>query len=85
MMGEVDADGEDESASPPPSPPYPKPGNGLMSRLKNDDEDLEWLVGSKEETAFSHMVFEGPNADASIGPNGAQEGDGMMGGVGGMI
>lgn len=65
VMGEQDADGEDESASPPPSPPYPKPGNGLMSRLKNDDEDLEWLVGGKEETAFSHLVFEGANANAA--------------------
>ena len=52
-------DEEEEDDSPPPSPPYPKPGNGLMSRLKNDDQDLEWLVGNEREgEAFSHLVFE---------------------------
>jgi hypothetical protein len=55
------ADENDESReSTPASPPYPRPGNGMMSRLKADDQDLEWLVGEGEDDkAFSQMVFGG--------------------------
>ncbi len=77
--GELDADGErEESMSPPPSPPYPKPGNGLMSRLKVDTEDDEWLVGSNggaEEKAFSHLMF------FDQGPGPGMGGLGMGGGI----
>lgn len=62
---DADAEGEDDEEvsreSTPASPPYPRPGNGLMARLKSDEEDLEWLVGGgggEEEGAFSHVVFE---------------------------
>lgn len=81
-------DEEEEDNSPPPSPPYPKPGNGLMSRLKSDDQDLEWLVGNEREgEAFSHLVFEqdgqagGQNSNMG-GPNPM---GGNMGGMGGMM
>jgi hypothetical protein len=43
----------------PGSPRYVRPGNGLMARLKPDDEDGEWLDGGEaEDEAFSHLVFE---------------------------
>lgn len=82
-QGQVNgAEEEEEDDSPPPSPPYPKPGNGLMSRLKSDEEDLEWLVGNEREgEAFSHLVFEqgGQNQQHQ---GGGQENAGMMGGMG---
>lgn len=85
------AEEEEEDESPPPSPPYPKPGNGLMSRLKNDEEDLEWLVGNEREgEAFSHLVFEqtqGDGQDSVGGPNslGSMGGAEFAGGQGGMM
>lgn len=67
---DADAEGEDDDymsrESTPASPPYPRPGNGLMARLKSDVDDLEWLVGGgggEEEGAFSHVVFDGEDAE----------------------
>lgn len=75
------AEEDEEDDSPPPSPPYPKPGNGLMSRLKSDEEDLEWLVGSEREgEAFSHLVFEQSQGDGQNNP-GNNLGGGMHGGM----
>jgi hypothetical protein len=49
---------DDESReSTPASPPYPKAGNGLMSKLGPDAEDMEWLVDDNDFEAFSHTVF----------------------------
>jgi len=48
--------------STPASPPYPKAGNGLMSKLGPDDEDMEWLVDDNDFDAFSHSVFPGMGA-----------------------
>lgn len=77
-------DDEEEDDSPPPSPPYPKPGNGLMSRLKSDEEDLEWLVGNEREgETFSHLVFE-QNQEQG-GMQGGMGGAGFGGGQGGMM
>lgn len=57
--GVVIEEREESRESTPASPPYPKPGTGLMSRLKTDEEDLEWLVGGDEDDiAFSHTVLE---------------------------
>lgn len=77
QQGQTDgAEEEEEDDSPPPSPPYPKPGNGLMSRLKTDEEDLEWLVGNEREgEAFSHLLFEQGQGDAQ------GLGGGMQGGM----
>ncbi|OBT46171.1 hypothetical protein VE00_02870 [Pseudogymnoascus sp. WSF 3629] len=67
---DADAEGEEDDnmsrESTPASPPYPRPGNGLMARLKSDVDDLEWLVGGgggEEEGAFSHVVFDGGEAE----------------------
>ena len=68
---------EEESASPPPSPPYPRPGNGLMGRLKSDEEDLEWLVGGRDEAAFSHLVFGSSQPDMREQNAGGGGGEGL--------
>ena len=85
---QVDGAEEEDDDSPPPSPPYPKPGNGLMSRLKSDEEDLEWLVGNEREgEAFSHLVFEQNQNDQQNNMGGSMQGEmgssSAMGGMGG--
>lgn len=58
QMGDMNGQGESREST-PASPPYPKPGTGMMSRLKTDEEELEWLVGNGEgDEAFSHAVLE---------------------------
>lgn len=52
-----------------------------MSRLKSDEEDLEWLVGSEREgEAFSHLVFEQGQGDGQNNPAN-NVGEGMQGGM----
>lgn len=48
----------DSRESTPASPPYPKPGNGLMSKLGPDEDDMEWLVDNNDFNAFSHVVYD---------------------------
>lgn len=50
---------ESSRDSTPASPPYPRPGTGAMSKLRTDDEELDWLVGgSEDDVAFSHTILE---------------------------
>ena len=55
--GAFDAGGADSRESTPASPPYPKAGNGLMSKLGPDDEDMEWLEDPNDFDAFSHVLY----------------------------
>jgi hypothetical protein len=53
-------EGVDSRESTPASPPYPKAGNGLMSKLGPDDEDIDWLEDANDAFAFSGTVYDPP-------------------------
>lgn len=51
---------------------YPRPGQGLMSTLPPETEDLEWLVDDSEST-FTHLYHEPPKGRAAV-----HSGDGLV-------
>lgn len=55
-----DIEEEESRESTPASPPYPKPGSGLMTKLKSDEDDLEWLVDGEAEEGqgYSHVFVD---------------------------
>lgn len=47
---------EDKWLTDPTAINFPRPGNGLLSRMRPESEDLPWLVDDNLEV-FSHVVY----------------------------
>ena len=65
---------EEEGYGPDEHPPhYPRPGQGLMSTLPPEQEDLQWLVDDSDRFGvFSHLYQVDPQA-ANAGMNGGMD------------
>lgn len=44
---------------------YPRPGQGLMSTLPPDKDDLQWLVEDDKFGVFTHLYQPDPNIEAA--------------------